>query len=202
MGIGHKAKTTKAVTFAELRRFVTAADAGGRASIGTAAMIAYFWLQREVDILSRLSWVNYRPADAPEVARIFHYKTGELIDLPLFDSDGTSLWPELVTRLDSQPRRGTLIVMRDEPDAKRKIHLPWNEHTFRHEVAEIRDAAGIEPDRKFMGLRHGGNVEGADSDLTDAQLRALSGHRTTAALLRCTDNHEATTRGRKKTIGS
>lgn len=31
---------------------------------------------------------------------------------------------------------------------------------------------------KFMGLRHGGNTEGADADLTDAQLRALSGHRT------------------------
>ncbi len=35
-----------------------------------------------------------------------------------------------------------------------------------------------------MGLRHGGNVEGADADLTDAQLRALSGHKTTAALIR------------------
>lgn len=35
-----------------------------------------------------------------------------------------------------------------------------------------------------MGLRHGGNVEGADTGLTDAQLRALSGHKTTAALLR------------------
>jgi len=31
---------------------------------------------------------------------------------------------------------------------------------------------------KFMGLRHGGNTEGADADLMDAQLRALSGHRT------------------------
>jgi hypothetical protein len=37
---------------------------------------------------------------------------------------------------------------------------------------------------KFMGLRHGGNVEGANAGLSDAQLRALSGHRTTAALLR------------------
>jgi hypothetical protein len=45
-------------------------------------------------------------------------------------------------------------------------------------VAEIRAAAGIDPDAKFMGLRHGGNTEGADADLTDAQLRALSGHKT------------------------
>ena len=29
-----------------------------------------------------------------------------------------------------------------------------------------------------MGLRHGGNTEGADAELTDAQLRALSGHKT------------------------
>jgi hypothetical protein len=35
-----------------------------------------------------------------------------------------------------------------------------------------------------MGLRHGGNIEGAEAGLTDAQLRALSGHKTTAALLR------------------
>jgi predicted dinucleotide-binding enzyme len=66
----------------------------------------------------------------------------------------------------------------------RKTILPWNEHYFRHRVAEVRKAAGIDPKGKFMGLRHGGNVEGANAGLTDAQLRALSGHRTTAALLR------------------
>jgi hypothetical protein len=31
-----------------------------------------------------------------------------------------------------------------------------------------------------MGLRHGGNTEAGDADLTDAQIRALSGHRTAA----------------------
>ena len=31
-----------------------------------------------------------------------------------------------------------------------------------------------------MGLRHGGNTEGGDADLTDVQLRALSGHKTAA----------------------
>jgi hypothetical protein len=29
---------------------------------------------------------------------------------------------------------------------------------------------------KFMGLRHGGNTAAADAGLTDAQMRALSGH--------------------------
>ena len=45
-------------------------------------------------------------------------------------------------------------------------------------------AANIDPEIKFMGLRHGGNSEGANAGLTDAQLRALSGHKTIAALLR------------------
>lgn len=184
MDIAYTAKRTRPVSHGELMRFAAAADAAGEASIGTAAMIAFFWLQRQVDILSRLTWAHYRPSDAPDCARIFHFKTGELIDLPLYDNDGTALWPELMTRLDATARRGTLIVMRDDPDRTRKTYLPWNEHYFRHRVASIRAAAGIEPDVKFMGLRHGGNVEGADADLTDAQLRALSGHRTTAALLR------------------
>jgi hypothetical protein len=69
-------------------------------------------------------------------------------------------------------------LMRDQPDRRRKTYLPWKEDYFRHRVAEIRAAAGIDPEVKFMGLRHGGNTEGADADLTDAQLRALSGHKT------------------------
>jgi hypothetical protein len=127
---------------------------------------------------------SYRSADAPKVARIFHHKTGELFDMPLLDEDGGNLWPDLVARLDAAPRHGTLIVTRDEPDRRRKVHLPWRADYFRHRVAAIRAAAGIDPEAKFMGLRHGGNIEGAEADLTDAQLRALSGHRTTAALLR------------------
>ena len=86
-------------------------------------------------------------------------------------------WPELMVRLDGATRRGTLIVMRDKLDRKRKIYLPWKEDYFRHRVAKIRAAAGIHVSAKFMGLRHGGNTEGADAGLTDPQLRALSGHR-------------------------
>jgi hypothetical protein len=184
MGISYTAKQTRPVSHADLVVFVKAADEAGEASIGTAAMIAFFWLQRQVDILGRLAWTQYRPGDAPDCVRVFHYKTGELMDLPLYDEDGTALWPDLMERLDSCSRRGTLIVMRDKPDRRRKVHLPWKEDHFRHRVSEIRDAAGINNQAKFMGLRHGGNIEGADAGLTDAQLRALSGHRTTAALLR------------------
>jgi hypothetical protein len=80
---------------------VKAADEVGESSLGTAAMIAYYWLQREEDIIARLSWSHYRPTDAPEVARIFHHKTGKLVDIPLYDEDGTVLWPELMEHLDS-----------------------------------------------------------------------------------------------------
>ena len=76
--------------------------------------------------------------------------------------------------------RRDLIVMRYKPDRRTKTYLPWKENYFRQRIAEVRAAAGIDPAVKFMGLRHGGNTEGADVDRTDAQLRALSGPKTTA----------------------
>lgn len=178
MELSYEPKPTRPVTHDELIRFVKAADDAGEGSLGTAAMIAYYWLQREEDITGRLSWSHYRPADASDVARIFHHKTRELVDIPLYDDDGTVLWPELMGRLDTAGRYGTLIVTRDRLDRRRKVHLPWKLDYFRHRVADIRAAAGIDFSVKFMGLRHGGNTEGGDADLTDAQLRALSGHRT------------------------
>jgi len=184
MSLSYTAKRTRPVSYNELMRFVEAADAMGEGSIGTAAMIAFFWLQRQHDILARLTWSHYRPADAPDRVKIFHHKTGELVDIPLYDEDGTVLWPDIMYRLDAAPRLGTLIVTRDRLDRRHKVHLPWKFDHFRHRVAAILAVAGIHPDSKFMGFRHGGNVEGAEAGLTDAQLRALSGHRTTAALLR------------------
>jgi len=180
MKLPYKAVATRPVTHAELICFVKAADDAGETSIGTAAMIAFYWLQRQTDILMRLSWGHYRPAGKPDMASIFHHKTGEPVDLPLFDEDGTVLWPEMMERLDAAPRHGSLIVTRDTLDRRRKIHLPWKEDYFRHRVADIRKAAGIDPAVKFMGLRHGGNTEGGDAGLTDAQLRALSGHKTSS----------------------
>jgi hypothetical protein len=71
MEISYSAKRTRPVSYEELLRFVEAADRAGMASIGTAALIAYHWLQRQVDILNRLSWTHYKPADAPHCVRIF-----------------------------------------------------------------------------------------------------------------------------------
>jgi hypothetical protein len=184
MDLAYKAKTTRLFQYDDLQKFVAAADAAGEQSIGTAAMIAFFWLQREIDIIGRLAWSHFRPADAPHVARIIHHKTGEVVDLPLYDDDGTALWPDIMHRLDVSDRHGTLIVTRDNADRFKGIRLPWRKRHFLRQVAKIKTAAGIDPEIKFMGLRHGGNTEGADANLSDAQMRALSGHRTTAALLR------------------
>jgi integrase len=178
MGLTYTAKPTKLFQYDDLMRFVDAADGAGLRSVGTAAMIAFFWLQREIDILSRFAWSQYRPADAPDLVRIFHHKTGAPVDMPLLDEDGNDLWPELTARLDASDRHGTLIVTRDEPDRFKGIRLPWKKRHFLRTVAKIRKAAGIDPGIKFMGLRHGGNTEGGDAGLTDAQLRALSGHKT------------------------
>jgi hypothetical protein len=180
MELSYDPRPTRHVTHAELERLVRAADEAGESSLGTGAMIAYYWLQREEDIIGRLSWSDYRPADSPDIARIFHHKTGERVEMPLYDEDGTALWPELMARLDSIPRHGTLIVTRDRPDRRRKAYLPWKGDYFRHRVAAIREAANIDFEAKFMGLRHGGSTESGDADLTDTQIRALSGHRTSA----------------------
>jgi hypothetical protein len=184
MDLAYRAKPTRLFKHDDLQKFVAAADAAGEQSIGTAAMIAFYWLQREIDIIGRLAWSHYRPTDAPHVVRIIHQKTGEVIDLPLYDDDGSALWPNIMNRLDASDRHGTLIVTRDTADRFKGIRLPWKKRHFLRQVAKIKIAAGIDPEIKFMGLRHGGNTEGADANLSDAQMRALSGHRTTAALLR------------------
>lgn len=161
MGLPYTSKRTRPVNHDELMHFVRAADEGGEGSLGTAAMIAFFWLQRQEDILGRLSRGPFRPADAPEIARVFHHKTGEPGEVSLYDTDGTALWPELMQRLDAALRRRTLIVTREQLDRRKRTPLPWRLDSVRHRFAAIREAAGIDSAATFMGLRHGGNGEGA-----------------------------------------
>jgi hypothetical protein len=130
MGLSYKAKPTRLFQHDDLVKFVAKADELGERSIGTAAMIAFYWLQREIDIIGRLAWSHYRPADAPMSAKIIHHKTGETVDLPLYDNDGTPLWPELMNRLDAAERYGSLIVTRDAVDRFKGVRLPWKKRHF------------------------------------------------------------------------
>ena len=193
MEIEYEAKENRAATVAELKAFVAKADELGRASIGTAAMIAYYWLQREEDIFGRFAWADFRPAEDPGSVLIWHHKNRrERISVPLFDEDGTVLWPELMERLDTTPKLGPLVVMRDARDKAKKVHLPWGtaaKNPLRHVqsvVRQICEAAGLPRDISLTSFRHGGHTEQANSGLTDAQMRALGGHKSTAALLRYT----------------
>ena len=61
--------------------------------------------------------------------------------------------------------------------------------------------AGLPEDITFTSFRHGGHTDGADSGLTDAQMRALGGHKTTAALLRyAKDTEEQRRDGARKRL--
>ena len=90
--------------------------------------------------------------------------------------------------------------MRDKPDRLKGIHLPWKKLHFLRRVAAVRAFAGIDPDVKFMGLRHGGNTEGADANLTEAQLRSLSGHKSTALLVYAQSTTEQQKMGARKRL--
>jgi hypothetical protein len=78
--------------------------------------------------------------------------------------------------------------MRDKADRKGKVHLPWATsatNPVRHVqriVAKIRDAAGLPSEITFTSFRHGGHTDAADAGLTDAQIRARSGHKTAAMI--------------------
>jgi hypothetical protein len=190
--IEYEPKKNRSATPQELGIFVAAADADGSQSLGTAAMLAFYWLPREEDIFQRIAWSDYRPIETPDHVQIWHQKNRktEKISIPLFDGDGTELWPEMVSRIERLKKFGTLIVMRDKPDPKKKVHLPWTtggRNPMRYVQSEVRRicrAAGLPDAITFTSFRHGGHTDGSDSGLTDAQMRALGGHKTTAALLR------------------
>jgi hypothetical protein len=207
--VEYEPKQNRAATLEELMQFVRAADEDDTPSLGTAAMIAFYWLVREEDIFNRMAWSDYRPTEQPNHVLAWHHKNrkSEKIAIPLLDVDGTPLWPEMVARLDRVKRSGTLIVMRDRPDPRKKTYMPWTTggrnpmRWVQAEVRRIRMAAGLPEDITFTSFRHGGHTDGADSGLTDAQMRALGGHKTATALLRyAKDTEEQRRDGARKRL--
>lgn len=132
---------------------------------------------------------------------MFHHKTGEPGEVSLYDTDGTALWPELMQRLDAALRRRTLIVTREQLDRRKRTPLPWRLDSIRHRFAAIREAAGIDPAATFMGLRHGGNGEGARPirPTTASRVERPPDHRSPPAL--CPGHAEAEPGGHAETDG-
>jgi hypothetical protein len=106
-----------------------------------------------------------------------------------FGETGESLFPELTAELDAI--KETLVLgltfRRDREHRRSRTQLPWiterkDLRYLRSVVKRIVIAAGLRTELSFTSFRHGGFTEGADSDLTDAELRAAARHRSTLQL--------------------
>jgi hypothetical protein len=182
MGLTSYNRETPTATYDELVSFRAKAREMGLASLATAALIAWEWLQRGEAIFSVFDVTHYRPNDNPDAVRVLHPKTGEDAWFPLFDEAGSPLYPELMAELDAirRERIGGPMLCRDWGDRK-----PWptwprpSEPDLTHmsrKVKTIIRAAGLREELTFTSFRHGGFTEAGDADLTDTQIRAQSRH--------------------------
>ncbi len=185
MGLKSSDRETPTATFAELQAFRAKAIEMRLASLATAALISWEWLQREIDIFATFDVSHYRPKERPHAVRVLHEKTQEENWIPLFDDAGVPLYPELITELDAikRERIGGLMLCRDWGDRS-----PWPTgenadltHMSRKTKQVIR-AAGLRDALTFTSFRHGGFTEAADADLSDAEMRAQGRHKSAKVL--------------------
>ncbi|SFU94764.1 hypothetical protein [Bradyrhizobium arachidis] len=186
---GRPIRPTPTATWDELVAFRAAARKLDYRSIGTAALLAWEWLQREQHVFGAFDISHYRPSERPNSVRIVHPKNGEEAWWPLFDEAGAPLFPELMTELDEISKASTpgLVFRRDHAHRRTATPLPWitprkDLRYLRSVVKKIIAEAGLRQELSFTSFRHGGFTEGADSDLTDAELRAAGRHRSSRQL--------------------
>jgi hypothetical protein len=186
---GKPVRETPTATWEELVAFRAAARKLGYNSVATAALVAWEWLQREEHVFGAFEISHYRPKERPNSVKIVHPKNGEEAWWPLFDETGETLFPELMAELDAIKKTmvSGLVFRRDHKHRKSATPLPWiterkDLRYLRSVVKEIVVAAGIRGELSFTSFRHGGFTEGADSDLTDAELRAAGRHRSARQL--------------------
>jgi hypothetical protein len=187
MGLKSSERETPTATFGELQAFRAKAIEAGLPSLATAALIGWEWLQRERDIFATFDVTHYRPKERPIAVRVLHEKTREENWIPLFDDDGAPLYPELMAELDALKREriGGLMLRRDWGD-----RVPWpiingDDIDLTHMSRKVKDvirAAGLRDELTFASFRHGGFTEAADSDLTDAEMRAQGRHKSAKVL--------------------
>jgi hypothetical protein len=196
-GPGEKHRETPTATWGELALFRAKARELGYSSVGTAALAAFEWLQREEHLIGAFLLSHYRPAERPNAVRVVHPKNGEEAWWPLFDEkqqqpERYPLFPELMAELDAIKAQSVvgidgLVIRRDHQHRRGKVPLPWitprgDLDYFRRIVKKIIRAAGLRDELSFASFRHGGFTEGADADITDAELRAAGRHRSARQL--------------------
>lgn len=186
MGLQSSDRETPTATLAELQVFRAKAIEMGLPSLATAALIGFEWMPRVTDIFGTFDVSHYRPKARPNAVRVVHEKTDEELWVPLLDDAGAPLYPELMAELDAikRGRIGGLMLCRDRgerlpwptwpnPDDKELMDLTHMSRT----VKEIIRSAGLRDELTFTSFRHGGFTEGADADLSDAELRAQGRHK-------------------------
>lgn len=181
---GQLVRETPTATWEELVAFRQCATTLGYHSIGTAALLSWEWLQREEHVFGVFEVAHYRPKQRPDSVRILHPKNNEEAWWPLFDEFDEPLFPELMAELDAIKASvaSGLAFRRDHPHRRSRVPLPWiterkDLRYLRSVVKKIIVTAGLRHELSFTSFRHGGFTEGADSDLTDAELRAAGRHR-------------------------
>jgi hypothetical protein len=186
---GQAVRETPTATWDELVLFRTVAIQRDYRSVATAALVSWEWLQREEHVFGAFEITHYRPKERPNSVKIVHPKNGEEAWWPLFDNDGEALFPELMAELDEIKRTTVsgLVFRRDHLHRRSHTPLPWitekkDLRYLRNVVKEIIRAASLREELSFTSFRHGGFTEGADSDLTDAELRAAGRHRSSRQL--------------------
>ncbi|WP_050044046.1 hypothetical protein [Bradyrhizobium sp. LTSPM299] len=186
---GQPARETPTASWEELVLFRQTAKKLGYCSVGTAALLTWEWLQREEHVFGVFEIAHYRPKERPDSVRIMHPKNGEEAWWPLFDETGAALFPELMAELDAikDSLASGLAFRRDHARRKSPALIPWfterkDLRYLRRVVKRIIIAAGLRTELSFTSFRHGGFTEGADSDLTDAELRFAGRHRSTQQL--------------------
>lgn len=194
---GESQRETPTATWEELTAFRAKAVEMGYTSVATAALAAWEWLQREEHLLGAFMTSQYRPRERPHAVRVVHPKNGEEAWWPLFDENQKQpkrhpLFPELMAELDAIKASAVvgidcLVFRRDHVHRRGKVLLPWitprgDLDHFRSVVKDIIRAAGLRDELSFTSFRHGGFTEGADADMTDAELRAAGRHRSARQL--------------------
>ena len=184
MGLISSGRETPTATFAELEAFRAKALDMALPSLATAGLIGWEWLQREEAIFGVFDAAHYRPKGDLNAVRVLHPKTDEENWVPLFDDAGAPLYPELMLELDviKQDRIGGLMLCRDWGNRR-----PWPTDKgdlgqMSRTVKKIIRAAGLRDELTFTSFRHGGFTEGADADLSDAELRAQGRHKSSKLL--------------------
>lgn len=179
--------TAKPATRAEAYALADALDKMGHPALAVAALAAFEWHQRPINILAgHLAWTHWRPARRPDAVEVDHHKTGERVWLPLeaYDPDAGAMkmfFPELEARIRALPRLGIPMVMFRPQRGTVKTPRCYSEPYAQHLVQRARTKAKLPTHVTLEACRHGGMTELGDSELTENQVMAVSGHKTPQA---------------------